>query len=140
MQYQEYPKMLTHPHATAAVLSTGAVGTHGQAARFQPVTVHTPDDEAYYVAQGYVAPTNGDAAAFERAQMAPSSVSYAEYPKWIADGSEHGATVRSAEEEAAVRAKLGAAPQIAEPVKVRKKPGPKAGTRVRKPAPEAATA
>ena len=76
--YQEYPKVMTHPAESKAVV-------HGDPARLQPVTVNSPDQEAEYEAKGYRA--FSDEAAYDRAKASvkPTTYRYQEYPKWVGD-------------------------------------------------------
>lgn len=105
-EFNEYPKCMAHPG-----FHPGDIGTEvrtpsgyshyvgGTPARFAPVLVHSPDDEEYYAAKGYVSQGKSDPAAFARAAAAaaPAGASYVpvEYPKWAG-----GVLVNNADEEA----------------------------------------
>ena len=88
--YQEYPKVMTHPAQSQAVV-------HGEPARLQPVTVNSKDQEEEYEAKGYRA--FSDQGAFDRikASVEPTAYTYQEYPKWV-----DGKIVKSRDEEDAM--------------------------------------
>lgn len=91
--YQEYPKMMVHPHARKAapnmvadasgrMVSTGEPIQPGD--RFPPVTVMNEQQEAWHRSQGYEQGGAGSAAAFANAHAGPvASYSFHEYPKWV---------------------------------------------------------
>lgn len=93
-QYQRYPMVMRHPGQRAAVISQWDeklkrhVPEHGEPAKFQPVTVHSEDDEEYHAAQGY-RPTGGDAQTFTQqvndhiVNPKPAGYAFNEYPKWV---------------------------------------------------------
>lgn len=100
MDYQEFPKVLKHPahqrarkvaEATPAIPPSLGVPLipaqpeQWEPERFADVTVMSADDEAYYVAKGYVSAGNPDAAAFETAHASPfvAGRKVAEWPKII---------------------------------------------------------
>lgn len=97
--FQEFPKWMRHPAEREAVVCneeevdpvTGRrYWVHkppGQPVKFPPCQAVDADQEAYFRAQGYVA-AEGDAAAFNRATIAPLPDGYVhrEYPLVLPDG------------------------------------------------------
>ena len=109
--FQEYPKMMVHPHAVAAVLSTifplgykprdGERELTGSPARYPPVTVSTPDQQGEYEAKGYIAEGGNDVASFNEAMSGkPTHYKYDEYPKWVNVGGEQVLMLTQAHEHA----------------------------------------
>lgn len=120
MDYQEFPKSLTHPAFKPAQKIQDAIQGgpgapnlgFGQPEQWSPVMwpaviVTTPDQEAEYLAKGYVAAGTSDPAAFSTAHASPfvagrttskypmmvdgkvvqdpdlPTSNFAEYPKWL---------------------------------------------------------
>lgn len=95
MDYQEYPKTLTHPGFKPARKIADAVQGSGMAnpgmpeqwepMMWPPVLVNGADDEEYYLAKGYIAPGKADAAAFSTAKASPfvPGRPQNEYPKMV---------------------------------------------------------
>lgn len=107
--FKEFPKMMRHPSAQPAVLSTifklgykpqpGEVENPGKPATLPPITVNDANQQAMYEARGYIA-EDGDGMAFANASAAtiPAGYVHNEYPKWIR-GHDEDVLVNSAEEE-----------------------------------------
>lgn len=116
--YQTFPMVMSHPNhvpATTRRVDNGTPGMRGEMwagdmqgtpEKFPPVTVHNEDQEEYHRSQGYV--SAGDAEEFNvaRNNLNPSGYGFQEFPKWIDDGTPEGATVNTADEEAALRSRL----------------------------------
>lgn len=109
--YQEYPKMMVHPHAQAAVLSTifplgykprdGERELVGSPARYPSVTVNTLSQQEEYESKGYVTEGGNSSADFEDATSgAPNHYKYNEYPKWVEIGGDQVLMLTKAEEHA----------------------------------------
>jgi len=89
VKFERYPMVMRHPAEAPAIVSQWNeqlqrhVPEHGQAAKFQPVTVNDADQEAYHAAQGYVG--SGDPQSFESAvsNPLPGNYQFQEYPKWV---------------------------------------------------------
>lgn len=93
-QFQNYPKMMVHPHFRPAKLGTspddrkGTPGSAGSPIYMPPVTVHDERQEEYHASLGYVPGGNSNPAAFVAAHAAPEPdgpAGHQEYPKWVYD-------------------------------------------------------
>lgn len=99
-QYEEYPKMMTHPgfrpgKADREIKVVDENGNPtgqlryvgGESVRFAPVLVRNRMDEDYHASQGYEKPVKCDAAAFARlvadAQPVVENYKPIEYPKYV---------------------------------------------------------
>lgn len=82
--WNEYPKIMIHPHAVKAEINPGGIGDAIRPSdRFPPVTVMNADQEAWHRAQGYDAGSAGDAAAFANAHAGPvADFTFEEWPCW----------------------------------------------------------
>jgi len=124
-QFQEYPKVLSHPsHAPAewkklegkgvGIFTPDTVMTSPE--RFPAVTVKNKDQEDYYASRGYRPNNNPDPVAYEQALMESQYVpGYAnnEYPKWKYHAMEIPVIVKSPQEEDALGEGWGDSPIIA---------------------------
>ena len=95
MTYNRYPLAMNHPAYKPAVISQDTVdpvshktikAAPGQPAKFPPVYVNNPDQEAQYAAEGYVPNGEPDPEAYYRAQVGanePNDHQFKEFPKWL---------------------------------------------------------
>ena len=112
--FEEYPKVMVHPHARRAE-TTGVPGTEiidslgrnigyrqytGTADYMAPVTVYNADQEGFHRAQGYTLGGAFSAVAFAQMAAAPAAPlrEIERYPMWVGD-----VLVANAREEAAAR-------------------------------------
>jgi hypothetical protein len=126
-KYSEFPKVLNHPdHEPTRMVSAE---THGAAVspdcpwratarlasyvpavwepeRYPPVTVHSPQEEALFIAKGYAVTGTSDKAAFSSAvasSLCPREVSeFHEHPKWVTGPDGAAVLVKTAAEESAL--------------------------------------
>lgn len=144
MDYQEFPKSLTHPAFKPAQKIQDAIQGgpgapnlgFGQPEQWSPVMwpaviVTTPDQEAEYLAKGYVAAGTSDPAAFSTAHASPfvagrttskypmmvdgkvvqdpdlPTSNFAEYPKWLTPPEGPQVLAQSAAEEESFLSRWG---------------------------------
>jgi hypothetical protein len=103
---QEYPKILTHPHARPAEVrpemgKLGGGDIKAASAVLPPVTVYDAEQEAEHRSRGYVGPGVPPALIVGAGSMSGLPAGYVaqEYPKWVGDRIVHS----DAEERAAFR-------------------------------------
>lgn len=91
MSFQEYPKMMVHPHHQPAIPNRifplgyrpqpGESETPGQPERLPPVTVNDENQQAMYEARGYF--VQGSSGSVAGSEEQPAHYRYDEYPKWV---------------------------------------------------------
>lgn len=107
MNYQDYPKWLSHPSMQPAIVSSDP--NMSRPLLYGPVLVNSEDQQKEYEAKGYVANGAPNPKAFEAVfadrEKVEVKAKYQEYPKWIKvgvspNGDPIGKIVKNAEEEA----------------------------------------
>lgn len=123
MGFQEYPKMMSHPHHKDAVwVKNEKIGpfepgtTMLSAEMFPPVTVTTMAQEQYYASRGYRPNSIPDPQAYEQAMLESTLVAgYVnnDYPKWKYSKVDIPVIVKSKAEEDALEGEWFDSPAFA---------------------------
>ena len=126
MTFNQYPRVMVHPHRKAAVWKTADRKGPGafmepettmiSPERFPDVTVKTLEQEKRYASLGYRPANCGDAAEYEQTVLEsqpPDGYAFQAFPKWKYHATEMARLVQDTGEEAALGDGWGDAPIIA---------------------------